>query len=133
MFLQKLDQKRREAFLQICFYAIKSNGVIEKEEMNALNDYAKEMGVSMVEEKELDSFEDVLMNLSEGTNEECKIVLFELIALLKIDGVFDLEELSFINQVADALGFSKTDVKNFSLVLDEYLEAFNKVCKCVII
>lgn len=132
MFLEKLSDERKYYFLQLCYHAAGINGKIEDEEKETIDEYTRELGIPCINDNSLLECEDVLSKISEGTDEECRIILAEIIALLKVDSEYDKAEQNFAKKVSDSLCFDDNTLSKYESVIDSYLKGLSEFIECVL-
>ena len=89
MFLDKLNDKEKEMFLDLAVYAAQANGVVEETEKNMIMQYCKEMGVAFYDISKLHTLEEIIGVFTKSSKEKKKIVVLELLGLCYADNEFD--------------------------------------------
>ena len=62
-----------------------------------------------------------------STNEELRIVLLEISALIISDNVYDNDEQNFMNSLAERIGFSEDKVSEMMECLNELTDVYNRL------
>ena len=132
MFLNRLSDERKKDFLQLCYHAASADCLWTDEELNYIDEFAKELGLSSLSKDEIQPIDEIYLNLKESTDEESRIILAEIIALLKIDHSFDKKETDFVKRLSNELCFEEKDLDSISTSVDEYLKGFYSFYNCVI-
>lgn len=127
MFLGKLSEKEKHAFISLSVHAANANGVFADEEKMMIQEYCKEMGIPFFDAENTAPMDEVVAVFKESDISIKKIVLLETLGLLYSDGVFDDSEKGFINEYAKKIGLTDEDVEKQKEAIKEYLEALKKV------
>ncbi len=124
MFLDRLNDKEKEMFLDLTVYTAQANGIIEDTEKNLILQYCKEMGVAFYDISKLHSLEEVVAVFSKSSKEKKRIVLLEILGLCYADGDFDTVEQAFAKKFSDDIGLKddlfdtlSRDIKEYSIIL----------------
>ena len=120
MFLNELQEKNKELFLKICLHASLSNKVFADEEKEMIYAYCREMNVpeSIPDGSELDNVIEILGLQADGV--EKKIIILEILGLLKADGNYDEKEKRFIEKLDEGLDVDKAIIESFNGLLERY-------------
>ena len=121
MFLDRLNNKEKEMFLDLAVYAAQANGVVEEAEKEAIMGYCKEMGVPFYDISKLHPFQEITDFFSALTKEKKRIVVFEIMGLCATDGETDEVESAFINKFADDIGLPEDVFETLQRDIEEYL------------
>lgn len=120
MFLSHLSNSSKELFLKLCINAAKANNVVEEQEQAIIKAYCHEMNVPYLNNFETVPFDALLSQIKELPTVEKKIIIFEILALMKADNVYDSDEIQFINKLANACGFSEKSIEKYMDLLNTY-------------
>lgn len=121
MFLNYLSEESKEDFLKLCVYTALSNEEFAEEEKKMLKEYCKEMNISDHIPSIDGSVEVVLDNINKNTGiTEKKIIVLELLGLVKADGFFDNAEQEFMQKLVGKLGMNEDIMKYLNSLLDVY-------------
>lgn len=131
MFLGQLSEKEKKAFISLSVHASNSNGIFAEEEKLMIQEYCKEMGISLFDVGNSISMDEVVAIFKESELPIKKIVLLETLGLLYSDGVFDVSEKGFINEYAKKIGLTDADVEKQTIAIKEYLEALKKIAEAI--
>ena len=113
MFLKLLNVDAKEKFLKLCVFASNSNGFLENREMN-LKEEIPEL---------TESFEDLMSEMNDVMSlKEKKIVLLEILALIKCDGVYDKKEKEFMEKIISKFGFEDIALDEYNDLLEKYMQ-----------
>ena len=129
MFLNLLNESEKHVFISLAIRAAESNGVVEKEEIELINDYCREMMLNKIDvEKYIpESMENIVEILSSSEKSHKKIVLFEIMGLLNVDSEFDEKEKNFIYEFGLQIGIKNEELDQLRGSLDRYLKVVNYV------
>lgn len=112
MFLQELNKKEGNAFINL----VKNLAVIDQnfgnEEANLIKEYIDEIGLCSKCIETLNK-EEALKILSESSNRIKNIVYFEILGLALVDGDFSEKEVEFVDSVAKYFEIKEEKVKEF--------------------
>lgn len=112
MFLSKLDQSKKELFLQLSIHAALANNILEREEEELISEYCIEMGINKYKIEIRSELNELLNQINKScTEEEKNIIIFEIVGLLMADNEFDSFEAEFMNNVKTKLGISDEKLK----------------------
>lgn len=124
MFLDRLNEKEKEMFLDLTVYTAQANGVVEDTEKNMILQYCKEMGVAFYDISKLHSLEEVIEVFSKSSKEKKRIVVLEILGLCFSDGDFDTVEQAFAKKFSQDIGLKddlfdtlSRDIKEYSIIL----------------
>lgn len=123
MFLNRLNETTKESFLKLCVHASLSNGFFAEKERETLFSYCREMNVQENIPDTPETFEELVKVINnETSNEEKNIIILEILALMKSDGVLDEKKQEFMKRLASGLGFSDEVLVRYNNLLEKYLE-----------
>lgn len=126
MFLNKLEKNTKDLFLKLCIHAALSNGVFADEQKEMVKAYCREMNIPEDIPEFNDTFEELLDQISlKTTNQEKKIIVLEILGLIKSDGIYDEKEKLFMKSLIKGINVNE-DVLNKTQSL---LEIYTVVCK----
>ena len=131
MFLGKLSEKEKNAFISLSVHASNSNGDFAEEEKMMIQEYCKEMGIPFFDANNAISMDEVIAVFLESERSIKKIVLIETLGLVYSDGVFDELEKGFISGFAKKIGLTEEDVAKQTAAIKEYLAALKKVAEAI--
>ncbi len=123
MFLNYLKDETKEEFLKLCVHAALANDVLENEEKEAISAYCREMDIEVHMPKIGSDFTDILNNIKENTTViQKKIIILEILALVKSDGIYDEREQMFMLDLVRGLDIDETVISQLLILLDKYIE-----------
>lgn len=124
MFLDRLNDKEKEMFLDLTVYTSQANGVVEDTEKNMILQYCKEMGVAFYDISKLHSLDEIIAVFSKSSKEKKRIVVLEILGLCYADGDFDTVEQAFAKKFSQDIGLKEDvfdvlsrDIKEYSIIL----------------
>ncbi|SHE72591.1 MULTISPECIES: hypothetical protein [Caloramator] len=129
MFLKYLSEQEQQLFLELCNLVIKADLKIEKEELDLINEYRFEMGL-FEEDYQIKGikYEEIVKGLKEKSNfSNIKKIMFELIALVKVDKKEDDREIELLEKLKNDFNLDSDMIKSISSVLDELKNVYKKV------
>lgn len=123
MFLSKLDNNEKESFLMLAHNIARSDGDFSENEQNMIDTYCMEMQISGVNyDKNNFSLELILDTFKSQENQ--KIVLLEIMALVFSDGLHEKEQ-EILNVIADKFNVSE----DLTVVYGEWSKAILSIAK----
>ena len=131
MFLGKLSEKEKNAFISLSVHASNSNGDFAEEEKMMIQEYCKEMGIPFFDANSAISMDEIIAVFQESDLPIKKIILLETLGLVYSDGVFDESEKGFISDFAKKIGLTEEDVVKQTAAIKEYLAALKKVAEAI--
>lgn len=122
MFLNLLNEKEKEIFMQFAVAVIHADGKLEESEKIFLDDYAHEMNISDFDVyKKPESVEHLVGEITTNSSNTVKrIFLLELAALARTDGDFAQSERELIQLIAEKLNISDGLLQDCENLLKEY-------------
>lgn len=127
MFLNQLSDKEKHAFLNLSYFAAKSNGIIEDAENEMIQEYCREMDLAPFVAETETSMDEIFHVFEESTESNKKIIVLELMGLMYADGDFDEAEREFVNRLVQSFGFETAIVESLEKVLIKYLDVVKEV------
>lgn len=123
MFLNRLNKVTKERFLKLFVHISLLNGVFVEKERETLFSYCREMNVQENIPDTPETFEELVKVINnETSNEEKNIIILEILALMKSEGVFGEKEQESMKRLASGLGFSDEVLVKCNNLLEKYLE-----------
>ena len=132
MFLGRLSEKEKNAFLSLSVHASNSNDVFAEEEKMMIREYCKEMEIPFFDIEKTIPLDKVVELFKESELSVKKIVLLEILGLLYSDGVVDDSEKKFVNEYAKKIGLTKEDVEKQTAAIKEYIHVLKKVAEVIL-
>lgn len=112
MFLQELNKKEGNAFINLVKNLATIDQNFASEEENLIKEYMEEIGLCSKCIETLNQ-DEALKVLSESNTRVKNIVYFEILGLALVDGDFSENEVSFVDKVAKSLNIKDEKVKGF--------------------
>ena len=132
MFLNNLNNKQKKLFIQLAIKAAEANGIVELEEKNMLKSFAIEMNIPPVYNTE-NNLETILNELvSISSEQELKIILFEILGIVVSDGVFDDDEKNIVKNIVERCKLDTNIVDEMLNTLYEYINVYKKIVSIVL-
>ena len=116
MFLNKLDENEKKAFLALALKIQNIDGKITSGEIRVIKEFCQEMNIPS-DLKEKYSLEDISNVFSKSSVYVKKAVIFEALGLAYADGKLDDKENEIISAIAKSIGLTDDVVDK----LDEYI------------
>ena len=128
MYLNRLDEKQKELFLDLCIHAAMTNEEFDRAEREIINGYCREMGIEKPRYAPQKGFDEVCGELYESCSEnEIKIVILETAALMLSDNVYDESEQRFMRTVARKLRLGREDYDNILYLVKQLADVRAKI------
>ncbi len=132
MYLNKLDKKQQDLFLDLCIHAAMTNEEFDREEREIINRYCSEMNITEPRYVPKKGFDEVCGELCECCSPtEIKIVVFETAALMLSDNIYDESEKRFMRTVARKLRLGREDYDTIIEYVEEAADIYAKVGKFI--
>ena len=123
MFLMKLEENEKIAFMELARYIMEVNISDGEKEKEILKAYAYEMNVDLHERFEFSNIEDLLKTFK--SRKYKKIVLLEIMALIYADENIDEEEEKIIQLMCNELDIPRHEAK----IYEEWTKAILSLYK----
>lgn len=131
MFLNILNNKERDEFLNLLVNVAKVDGDFSDNEKSRINAYVLEMGLSL---KKFDDYKksskEIVQDFKSSSKEVQKAVFIETLALVLIDGV-KKSEIGVLEQLKDAFGldseFTNKAINWFKEINPIYMKGFELI------
>lgn len=128
MFLNYLKEGNKSAFLRLCVHAALSNGVFEQEEEKTIGAYCREMNIPQNVPDTNESLENVLNYIEENADDvEKKIIVLEILGLVKSDNVYDDMEKDFMKKLIEGIKVQDDVLRKMNNLLDIYITVYREL------
>ena len=107
MFLEKLDEREKEVFLDLARLTAKANGVVDDDEKEMITRYCREMNISEFKIYDTKNLDEAAAFFAGRSNKAKNIVLVELLLLCSADGKKDKDEKQFVKDLAAKMDINK--------------------------
>ena len=132
MFLNSLSKTHKKLFMELAIKAAEANGVVELAEKNMLKAFSIEMSIEPFYSTNSD-IETILQKMeATATENEKRIVLFELMGILISDEEFDEEERRFLEKVRSVFEVSESKCDEMMKLLYEYSSLYKRIVAAVL-
>ena len=131
MFLNELNEMEKEAFLSLSVHVANANDIIEESEVAIIGEYIKEMNLGLFDISEALSMEEVIDIVSCSSYRHKKIIMLELLGLAYIDGDYDDNEQSVVNDFAKKIALEDADIKNINAAIEKYIIVLKEVADVI--
>lgn len=126
MFLNLLQETNKELFLKVCVHASLANESFVEEEKEMIYAYCREMNIMEHIPHETEDFGQIVKSLATQTDDiEKKIIVLEILGLIKADGIYDEKEKCFMRTLVEEMKMQTDVLSKFNSLLEIYLV----VCK----
>lgn len=131
MFLSRLLEEEKKAFISLSIHASKANGIIEDTEVEMMQEYCREMEILTIDFDDAMKLDDIVEVFSKSDEHVKKIVTLEILGLVYSDGIYDEAEKSFVKEYAEKIGVSAETVDKQSEVIKQYLDVLGKLAELI--
>ncbi len=100
MFLNRLNQKEKVAFLELAYYVANSDNDFSSKEEDVINSYCVEMQIDNIDFDKSNFDLDLTLSNIESSQSQ-KIVLLEIMALVYSDNILHQAEAKVLQSMAD--------------------------------
>ncbi|MCM1387106.1 MAG: hypothetical protein NC231_07250 [Bacillus sp. (in: Bacteria)] len=126
MFLNLLQESNKELFLKVCVHAALANEIFAEEEKDMIYAYCHEMNIAEHIPENVEKLDEVVHSLNAQADEvEKKIIVLEVLGLIKADGVYDEKEKDFMKMLVKKMNVKEDVLSQYNSLLEIYLA----VCK----
>lgn len=129
MFLEKLDEREKEVFLDLAKYTAKTNGMVEDSEKTMIQRYCREMGINEGKMYDSKSVDEAAAFFAERPGKVRNIVLTELLMLTYADKKYDKEEKAFLKDLADKMKIGKDSYDTLKKDVEKFLDLKDEMKK----
>lgn len=125
MFIEILNQQKRELYYQLCIYASTVDNVIAEEEIEALKEFKSHWHITDECDKPKIALYDLLKELGESCNDmEKRIIIYELVGFFYADDDYAKVEKELLAKVEDAFGISREETERLSRLVKRYIHLY---------
>lgn len=122
MYLNNLNEKLKNLFLNIAYLIAKADGEFSESEKNLLDSYSTELQMECNIETLTLGINDILKEIKENANiTEYKIIIFEAVGIAMSDGDYSESEKEIIRKAQSEFGLSDNFEKLCELLIGKYL------------
>lgn len=132
MFLNLLNRKEQENFIELATIAMQVDGAVAEEEANIIEVFKREMDIMDYEIKNIPE-EKLIVAFNASSKKVKKVVIMEIAGVLDADENVDQSEENWITNIGEQWGFRKSEIKkmlrwveDFNDLLSEGYEFINK-------
>ena len=125
MFIGSFPLEMREKFLELVYKLAHVDGEYAEEEAELVRSYQVELGIEYI--KETGGVEELVDFFAAQDETARKICLFELLGVVKADGVVSAEETELIDKVQSAFGLKKETVQTIGDLVEELQNVYDKI------
>ncbi len=121
MYLDLLDKKEQENFLELARYAMGLNGEHKEEEEEVLTGFKNECEMPEYKAHRQEDIKKIIFDLKGSTKKVKKIVMIELFGILLADGEVCSNEAKFVDMLSEEFRIKEFEVKR----IQRWVEAMN--------
>lgn len=127
MYLNRLEGKEREIFLDLAVQIAKMNGMIEDAEKELIRRCCREMAISEYTIYDTKTLDEAAAFLKDSKKWKKRIILLELIGIGVSDGKFNKKEKEFVEELAEKMGVGKGCIETLEEDVKEYHKIAEKI------
>lgn len=133
MYLTLLNKEEKNLFLSLAYQASIVDGEFGIEEQELLRKYCEELAVDESQMDKSRSLEQILATLVELSDfKSKKIILFEIVGLIMIDGKNNASEEKLVSYIAKRFGLEVEYLQSCKDIVLEYIEFQGKINNIVL-
>lgn len=133
MYLALLNGEKKELFLNLACRISAADGNFSDEEKAMIDGYCKEMQTTFDYEQNLKTVEEIISKMKAICSmTEKKIIVFEAMGLVMVDGKFDISEKKIVADMNAAFALPVEYPDNCEAVLQEYFSLQGRIHSIVI-
>lgn len=126
MYLSLLTSEEKNAFLELAITIASSDNDFSDHEKAMVQLYCNEMQIAYSDNIKVRPLAEILSALKECSERTKKIILYEVIGLVLVDGEVD-SETNILNEMQKAFNISPDFTKECKNILQEYISFQEKV------
>lgn len=120
MFLNLLNKKEKENFIELAYHAMLScGGTINESEINMFNAFKVETELTNYELKNI-GVDELIRGFNNSTKKIKKAIIVELLAVLLVDKEFNKNEENFIYKIAKEWNIRAVEVKRMTRWVEDF-------------
>ena len=112
MYLDNLNYEEKHSFIELAKIVSEIDGEVSFEETNVINQYIKEIRFSENFDFSYRDFDGILKSFENSSLTNKKIILFEILILVKADNKFCEKEKEIINLLVKSFNINREDCKD---------------------
>lgn len=132
MFLNSLNNEQKNLFIELAIKAAESNGVVPIEQKNMLKAFAIEMSITPVYQTEKKTEEIIDKIIAISSEQQLKVILFEILGIIVSDKVFDDKEKVFVKHVVERCNMDVALIDKMVELLDKYASIYQEIVDVVL-
>lgn len=133
MYLNLLNENEKKQFVNLAYNLASADGDYSEAEKILVQSYCQEMNIVFDENSNIEDTENILLSFQNHSNEQIKrIVIFELVGLVMVDGKYDETEKAIINKIENKFGIERGYSDKCEKVITEYISFQEKINELVI-
>lgn len=131
MFLNLLNKKEKENFIELAYHAMLScGGTINESELNMFKAFKLETELTNYELKNIPA-DELIKSFNSSTKKIKKAIIIELLAVLLADKEFNKNEENFINNTAKAWNIRETEVRRMTRWVEDFNDLLDEGFKYI--
>ena len=131
MFLNLLNKREKEDFIELAYHAMLScGGQVNDTEMEMFNAFKVETELTSYELKNL-AIAELIGKFNGSTKKVKRVILVELLAVLLVDEKFNKNEENFIRKIAKAWNIRETEVKRMTRWVEDFNDLLDEGFKYI--
>lgn len=130
MYLHRLGNEQKMLFLELAQQFVYVDEVFSEHEKQVIKAYCQEMGIDNIDCKPGNKAETIEKVMNICSKDDGKIIIFELIGLGLIDGMYDSQERKFVSEISKIIGITDEYCNACEIAINDYMniqERFNRL------
>ena len=125
MFLNRLNDKKKRLFLDLCIHATWADGITSDAEKITIDAYCREMEIGQNNYEASQDLQEVISRLrAECSASEIMIIMIEIMALMMADKNYDSPEKEFMKNLQNNFSLSDDTLEEIRRKTENLLSAF---------
>ena len=130
MFLNLLNKREKENFIELAHHAMKSSDGINESEMNMFNAFKVETELTNYDLKNI-LVDDLIKEFNNSTKKVKKAIFVELLAVLHSDKEYNQNEEDFIRKIAGEWNIRETEVRRMTRWVEDFNDLLDEGFKYI--
>lgn len=133
MYLSMLNEEQKGMFLELAYQLALIDNDFSEKERAMIESYCNEMQIAVPEVIRAKPIDEVIGTMkSECTMQEKKIMIFEMLGLVLVDGHYDDAEKKAVEEIMRIFGIEESFAKESERVLEEYVKLQDRMNSLVL-
>ena len=133
MFLNQLTEEEKKMYIALAVNASEVNGCVTEEEEACIEDYCREMNIQRdcIRDIPGDPVKRIYDVFSKSSMAHKKIIMFETIAFMYVDGTYDETEEKYVDEFGKMIGFPEEDIARIRIIVEKYVACVTEIAEAI--